>query len=203
MTPKNVSPDNLHASTAQLLKATALAAVAAGVILLVAVIPAEYGRDPTGIGKALGLTAISVPKNQPVLATTPEVGVGVGALPTSVSPAVTVIQQPGPFQSGEMSLTLQANQGAEIKAQMRAGEAIVFSWATDGGAVNFDMHGEKPNAGDEFTSYWQDRAKNSGHGSFTAPFDGSHGWYWKNKGSEPVTVTVKISGYFEKLYRPG
>lgn len=85
---------------------------------------------------------------------------------------------------------------------MRAGDAFVFSWSSNGGPVNFDMHGEKPNAGDEFSSYWKDRAKTTGHGTFTAPFEGSHGWYWKNKGTVPVTITVKVIGYFQKLYRP-
>ncbi len=117
-------------------------------------------------------------------------------------PAALVVKRDTPFQTSEMSLVLEANQGAEIKALMRAGETFVFNWSTDGGPVNFDMHGEKPNAGDAFTSYWKDRGKTSGHGSFTAPFDGSHGWYWKNKGSEPVTVTVTVSGWFERLYMP-
>ena len=64
------------------------------------------------------------------------------------------------------------------------------------------MHGEKPNDGDNFSSYWKDRDQSEAHGSFVAPFDGVHGWYWKNRGSEPVTVTVKVSGYFDKLYMP-
>jgi hypothetical protein len=40
--------------------------------------------------------------------------------------------------------------------------------------------------------------------SFAAGFDGIHGWFWRNKGAQPVTVTitVKVSGFHEKLYRP-
>ena len=189
----------LHASTPQLLKATALALAAAGAILLTTVMPAEYGIDPTGIGKTLGLTALHTPAggDSAVAAPAP------AASTSATEPTASVIQQPTPYQSGEMTLTLQANEGAEIKAQMKAGEAFVFSWTSSGGPVNFDMHGEKPNDGDNFTTHWKDRAKSEGHGSFTAPFGGSHGWYWKNKGAEPVTITVKVSGYFEKLYRPG
>lgn len=188
----------LHPSTPQLLKATALALAAAGTILLTTVLPAEYGIDPTGIGKALGLTALHTPAGEAAAVT----ATSAASAPAS-DPTASVIQQPTPFQNGEMTLTLQANEGAEIKAQMRAGEAFVFSWVSEGGPVNFDMHGEKPNDGDNFSSYWKDREKAEGHGSFTAPFDGSQGWYWKNKGSTPVTITVKVSGYFEKLYRPG
>ncbi|MGK2913599.1 MAG: hypothetical protein ACSLE5_03930 [Porticoccaceae bacterium] len=191
---------SLHASTPQLLKATAVALAAAGAILLTTVLPAEYGLDPTGIGKALGLTALHTPATE-------SAAVAAAPAPSASAPAIdpnaSAIQQPTPYQSGEMTLTLQANEGAEIKAQMRTGEAFVFSWVSEGGPVNFDMHGEKPNDGDNFTSYWKDREKSEGHGSFTAPFDGSQGWYWKNTGRTPVTIRVKVSGYFQKLYRPG
>src|SRR6185503_18083296 len=43
----------------RILIATALAAIVAAIILVVAVLPAEYGIDPLGTGKALGLTALS------------------------------------------------------------------------------------------------------------------------------------------------
>ena len=182
--------DSVQASTPQLLKATAGALLLATAILLTTVLPAEYGLDPTGIGQMLGLKALSASAE---------------AKPSTAAeavPAALVVKRDTPFQTSTMSLVLEANQGAEIKALMRAGETFVFNWSTDGGPVNFDMHGEKPNAGDEFTSYWKEHGKTSGHGSFTAPFDGSHGWYWKNKGSEPVTIRVTVSGWFERLYMP-
>ena len=43
-------------SSGQLLRSTVLAAVAAGVLLATVVLPAEYGIDPTGVGRVLGLT---------------------------------------------------------------------------------------------------------------------------------------------------
>ena len=55
---------------------------------------------------------------------------------------------------------------------------------------------------DEFTSYWKETERADGHGTFTEPFDGTHGWYWRNRGKAPVTVRVKVSGFYEKLYRP-
>ncbi|MDO9067096.1 MAG: hypothetical protein Q7W05_01410, partial [Deltaproteobacteria bacterium] len=65
--------------------------------------------------------------------------------------------------------------------------------------VNFDMHGEPPNAGSDFTSYWKDKEQASAQGIFVAPFDGTHGWFWRNRGDKPVTVKVKVSGFYEKL----
>jgi hypothetical protein len=33
-------------------------------------------------------------------------------------------------------------------------------------------------------------------GSLTAPFAGSHGWYWKNETDAPVIVTLSIKGNY-------
>ncbi len=64
------------------------------------------------------------------------------------------------------------------------------------------MHGEQPNAGEVFTSYWKDKNQTSANGTFVAPFDGTHGWYWRNRGDKPVTIKVKVSGFYNKLYQP-
>ena len=41
-------------SSAQLIRSTILAAVSAAAILVTVVLPAEYGIDPTGVGRAIG-----------------------------------------------------------------------------------------------------------------------------------------------------
>lgn len=196
-------------SRAQLIKATAIAAAAAGLILVTAVLPAEHGIDPTGIGRKLGLLGMSagaatpgpvLTKALPAAPATPA-----SSTATPVAAAVRnefVTQSSTPFRTGEKQVTLAPDKGAEIKAKMHKGEQFTFSWATGAGPVEFDMHGEETNAAkDVFTSYWKDDAA-SGAGTFTAPFDGSHGWYWHNHGTEPVTVTVTVSGFYSELYRP-
>ena len=182
-------------TTAQLLRATAIAVVVAAALLVTVVLPAEYGIDPTGLGGRLGLASLSSSAPPPPASAPAEPTVAAAEPPA-------LVKRTGAFRSDEMSLTLPPGKGAEIKATMAAGDSYVFTWTTDGGPVNFDMHGERPNAGDEFTSYWKDKQQTNGHGSFVAPFAGSHGWYWANRGSAPVTVTVKTSGFYEKLYKP-
>ena len=72
-----------------------------------------------------------------------------------------------------------------------------------GGPVKVDMHGEAPDATDgAFTSYWEEREQTNARGSFTAPFAGTHGWYWRNKGDTPVTVTVKTTGFYKDMFQP-
>jgi hypothetical protein len=197
-----------HPTLPQLTKATGVALVAAAAILITTVLPAEHGIDPTGIGKALGLTTLSSSSGEAAAALVPVTSAAMlpsnmaALAPIVQTPAATVAKSEVPFRSDEMMLTLQPDEGAEIKASMRKGEQFVFAWAAEGGKVNFDMHGERPNAGDKFTSYWKAKQHTRAQGIFVAPFDGTHGWYWRNRGDQPVTVKVNVSGFYEKLYRP-
>lgn len=192
----------------KLIKATVLALIIATVILITIVLPAEFGIDPTGAGKALGLTALNDKSMQTQPATLPiQKAESISSNTTAIEPVEplltgTVVKSDVPFLSDEMTITLQEGEGSEIKALMKKGEQFVFAWTTDGGKVNFDMHGEVPNAGEKFTSYWKGKQKASANGLFVAPFDGTHGWYWRNRGDKPVTITVKVSGFYNKLYQP-
>ncbi|MDL2353973.1 MAG: hypothetical protein QFF03_01815 [Pseudomonadota bacterium] len=180
-------------SLPQLGKATAIAIAVAGLILLTTVLPAEYGIDPSGIGKALGLAQMNSGAKKPA-DVVPVVANGAAA---------TLVKTEQPLRNDEMSVTLQPGEGAEVKAQIRKGEQFVFSWASEGGPVKSDMHGEPLNAKpNEFTTYWKVPQQSAAQGAFIAPFDGIHGWFWRNKGDKPVTIKVKVSGFHEKLYRP-
>lgn len=184
----------------QLVQATLMAMVVAAVVLVTTVLPAEHGIDPTGVGRKLGLLGMSAgapPAKPAAPAATPA-----PAAAASLVSNAYVIQSATPFRTGEMQVTLAPDQGAEIKARMRKGEHYTFSWSTGAGPVEFDMHGEEINAAkDVFTSYWQADAA-SAAGTFTAPFEGTHGWYWHNNGTAPVTVTVTVSGFYSEMFRP-
>ena len=56
-------PEDLPSSR-QLIKSTIIAAIAAAVILVTVILPAEYGIDPTRIGKMLGLASMGEIKTQ-------------------------------------------------------------------------------------------------------------------------------------------
>ncbi len=184
--------------------------IIAGVLLVTIVLPAEYGLDPTGIGRALGLfrpaasdasiDAADAGDNEGVAGSSAgEEGVAAGAVAASRS----LRKSPTPYRTDEMSLTLQSGEGAEIKAAMKQGERLVFTWTATGGGVDVDMHSEFLGArAGESISYWKDEFQTSGHGSFEAPAAGNHGWFWQNLTDDPVTVTVKVSGFYEKLFRP-
>lgn len=211
-------------STGRLLKATAVALLIAGLILVAAVLPAEYGIDPTGIGSRLGLDALgsNAKAAEPDAASAvqePSVGPTDPAPKAAANEAIdaTAVFGPAPGQTFDktastthklpprretLSLTLPPGDGAEIKALVAKGGAFVFHWKASGD-VAVDMHGERTNAAkDEYTSYSIERAQRESSGQFTAPFDGRHGWYWLNRGSEAVAIRIEVIGFQEKLFRP-
>ena len=157
--------------------------VAAAVIVLVFVLPAEFGRDPTGLGRTLGLGVLSEePVNEEfergkkrtgVLAALPQDGLG--------RPADRYTIELGPFESTEFKYTLEQ------------GERMRFAWQATG-PVDFDMHSHPFEGGTELTeSYAIDKAS-SQSGVYTAQFTGIHGWYWQNRTTDNVTLTLEAAG---------
>lgn len=189
---------SVQASTATLAKATSGAALAAAAILVLFVLPAEYGIDPTGVGRLAGITGMATGGEAAKPSAEAPAAAAAIALPTKES-----IERQGVMRADEMTITLAPHSGQEVKAHMNAGDSYVFEWSASGGPVKADMHGEKVNAAEgEFTSYWEEKQMTGGKGDFTAPFTGTHGWYFRNKGEVPVTVKVRTTGFYKDLFLP-
>jgi hypothetical protein len=184
-------------SPLRLVRATLTAAAIAGVLLVTVVLPAEYGIDPTGIGRATGLYRAPEAAAEPL----PESAADGTPAPTGASTG-SLFKSTTPYRTDEMSITLAPGEGAEIKAQMNAGERLVFSWTSTGGGVDVDMHGEAAGKTGGDRSYWTGEFETDGHGAFEAPMTGNHGWFWQNLNDTPVTITVKTSGFYRRLFQP-
>lgn len=189
-------PTGLKPSPATLAKATGGAVIAAAAILTLFVLPAEYGIDPTGIGTSLGLNGMVAGKAEAA-------PVAKAALADTAMPTKDSIAKPAAWRQDEMTITLEPHSGQEVKAHMAKGDSFIFRWASTGGPVKAEMHGEKRDAAEgEFTDYWKELEMTGGQGDFTAPFDGTHGWYFRNKGDTPVTVSIKTVGFYKDLFQP-
>ncbi|MEH6579707.1 MAG: hypothetical protein V7731_21835 [Amphritea sp.] len=166
-----------------LIKASTAATILAGAILTVAILPAEYNIDPTGFGETLGLTTLSAV--EPVNQSSAE------RKPAYQKDTVSIMIPP---QSG-LEYKLHLLKGAKLKYRWTTG-----SWKTESTPLYFDFHGE-PQADNSFYSknYFESftiSTANDVSGSLTAPFEGSHGWYWKNSSAEAITVTLNIEGAY-------
>ena len=189
---------------AQLVKQTLAALLVAGIVLVVVVLPVEFQRDPTGLGTALGLTGLTQADAAEPLAANQ-----MSAPLTSSSITSSVTSEGGEhwrtdsqLQSDQLTLTLPPRKGLEVKAMMQEGQRFIYHWKADGGVLDFDLHGEELLAVEDFTSFWEAKGYASAQGGFTAPFEGSHGWYWYNPGHETVTLTLNIQGFYQGVYLP-
>lgn len=199
-------------STGRLLKSTGIAVVIASALLVTVVLPAEYGVDPTRIGSMLGLTEMGRIKMQLAEeAAAEEAGLTTAAVPssaaeattttttTTVPPGVSPAAAPAAGQrTDETILTLEPDQGAEIKLVMAEGARVNFRWTSSGGAVNFDTHADRP--GTAYHGYDKGTTARS-EGELVAAFDGSHGWFWRNRTGEPVTITLQTTGAYTEVKR--
>ncbi len=192
-----------QASTRALCRATLAASTAAAAILLLFVLPAEWGIDPTGAGKAMGLTRMAETDESEESAQAP-VASAAGAPVLTIAPQIKEnIATSTPWRADEKTVSLEPHSGIEIKAHMAKGDRLVFRWAANGGAVRMDMHGEPTNGKEgEFSTYWKQKDLTEAQGSFIAPYDGTHGWYWRNGGEVPVSIELKTTGFYRDLFQP-
>lgn len=189
----------------QLVRATAISAAAAGALLITVVLPAEYAIDPTGIGGALRFTEMGEIKAQLAQEAAADRAATASAAETAPSATAAVATKSGVVgaaigaRSDVTELTLTPGQGAEIKATMAEGTTLTYDWSVSGGAVNYDTHADAP--GIDYHGY--DKGTNSAgqRGKLVAPFDGKHGWFWRNRGDGPVTVTLRTQGAYTEIKR--
>lgn len=208
----NIPSDRELPSTGKLIKSTLLSAITALVLLVTVVMPAEYGIDLTGIGNAIGLKRMGEIKmslaqesaaerqaTELIVSEQPVAQAAVEAVAESTpepepAPAATAVN----IRSDEMAVTLAPNKGTEIKVTMAKGKKVEYSWSTDGGRANFDLHGDSKELNIDYYSYGKGSEQKS-EGVLEAAFDGSHGWYWRNRTPETITVTLKTNGEYTDI----
>ena len=167
------------------------------IILLVAVLPAEFNIDPTGLGKTMGLTVLSQENNNTAKPT-------VISCPDIAEPTPHSVKQESQTQEWQDSvlITVPAYKGLEYKFHIVKGEDLEFIWNTDGAALYFDFHGEP--AGDKIGYFksFKESTQNQSSGTLTAPFTGSHGWYWKNNSNKAIIINLKTRGNYKIIGFP-
>ena len=196
-------------SPGALKRATAIAGAAAALLLVVAVLPAEYNVDPTGVGRVLGLKEMGQIKQEAAADAADSVNIeSARAVTTPTLPAPTGAPTPASasadsgVRADTISVALHPDEGKEIKLVMRKGERVRFAWSTDRGVVNFETHGDTLNAPrGVFHSYGKGRDARANAGEFVAVFDGHHGWFWRNRGREVVTITLRTEGQYHDVKR--
>lgn len=179
--PKDTQQAPAPLSSRQLVLGATAAMLIAGAVLVVAVLPAEFGIDPLGVGRALGLQELVDASEGPLEAQ------------TVAHRADTVEFVLGPFQS------------LEYKYRLAEASSMIYSWHATGALV-YDMHADPDNMeGEEFVESFDKGTATSSTGTYHAPFSGIHGWFWENRTFEEVVLRLHSAGFYEGtiLFRDG
>ncbi|PWA08831.1 hypothetical protein [Flavobacterium laiguense] len=208
----NNSQPNLTSS--QIVKATIIALVTSFVLAIVAVLPAEYGKDYTGLGKILGFSRLhqnddeveqKLAKKEVAISIFKELTLNnVGSSPEVEKPVEA--NNPAPIKQYEsrkdsIKIMVPAGKGLEYKIALLKYGQVKYSWKTNNGVLFVDLHGDVKNANnntDYFESYTVANSNNMA-GSFIAPYEGKHGWYFKNKSDQDIEVSINLIGEYQLI----
>ena len=177
----------LVASQKGLVKVVVFSALGAAVLLVTVVLPAEYGIDPIGTGRALGLSALSQPRLAPV---PPPPGETLA--PVQMGP---VALYPSQYQYDSRELILGPYEYLEFKYHLAENATMLFSWIASGDVIH-DFHGDRDGAPANTAVSYDNQPRRQADGSFQAPFSGIHGWYWENPGGGTITIRLTTAGFY-------
>lgn len=172
---------------ARLAVAFGAALLVAGIALVVAVLPAEFGVDPTGLGRRFGLIALADVKQQVAAfeATNDRNGA-----------AQTVVPAEKALQHESVEFALAPGEFVEYKYRLDKGQSLVYSWQASA-TVNVEFHAEPDGAPAGYAeTYEKQTGMTKAAGTLHAPFTGIHGWYWENTSTAPATVTLTSAGFY-------
>ncbi|RBW56598.1 hypothetical protein DS884_14140 [Tenacibaculum sp. E3R01] len=196
-------------SKKKILKSLILAFFIASIVLLVAVLPAEYGIDPLGTGKLFGFSKLH--KKEVEMNTTSASSLNfnkitlddVGSSSDIIKPIEANNAPPEkqlPKREDVIKVIVPAKKGIEYKVKMLKYGSMKYEWSTTDQIVFTDFHGEvkqdNPPKDVFYESYTVAYSNNMG-GTLTAPFEGKHGWYFKNLIDNDVVVVIKLKGEYE------
>jgi hypothetical protein len=193
--PQTIAPVQLKVSGKTLALITGGGLVAGALIVLGAIMPAEFNTDPLGIGKLSGIARLWAPDEKKVDTN------------TAGGPLAREYDTPLRTDVIEIPLTdfLGGAKGSELeyKVAMKQGATLVYEWEAVGAKnpddIGFDFHGHTtPEPGQQMTvaSYKASRGV-SQKGALTAPFDGIQGWQFSNFGDGAVVIRVKLTGFYD------
>jgi hypothetical protein len=122
---------------------------------------------------------------------------GVHFLPVQRPPAPSAAKLPASarillqsFRRETLDLALDANGELQYRIAMQAGATLVYAWTAGRRTVAYQFADQKPGRAGE------------AHGAFVAQSSGWYRWRWNNPTGAPITIHLKLSGYYEPAAVP-
>lgn len=160
--------------------AVAGALLGAIVVVVGVILPAEYGLDPLGSGRLLGV-----------------LGLAEGGPEAVASESSSHVQDNAEFE-------LAPFESVEYSYRMTIGSSLVFSWVASDELV-FNLHSSPDlvptGAASDYAESFATGRTDSAQGTYTATFTGRHGWFWENRTNASVRLRLAAAGFMSAPLR--
>jgi len=104
------------------------------------------------------------------------------------------------LREDETKVVVPAGKGIEFKINMLKYGKMKYKWtSTNGEVLYFDFHGEVKQEKEVKEVYFESYTianSNNMVGTFYAPYEGKHGWFFRNTGEEDVVVNFRLKGQY-------
>jgi hypothetical protein len=150
----------------------------AGLILVMFILPSQFGVDPLGTGSRIGLGSVGL--------TAQQLHAHEQTTATAGEEASIIVAQERPFQTETIEFKVRPREGMEYKYRLDKGEVLLYSWRTSV-PVNVEFHAEPDGAPRGYAQTYEKLQATQASGTLTAPFSGIHGWYWENPTNQEIT----------------
>ena len=185
-------------TSAQLLKSTIIAIIMIVILFVMVILPAEYGTDPTGVGKLLGLKEMGDIKMS-LLEESQNESLQESEPFSIFSDSVEAEKISNTINEDEVEITIEPGKAIEIKLEMKIGDVVQYEWRTIKGGLNYNLYGDGYKGSKKSINYKKGRMVPSDSGELKAEFDGYHGWFWGNREKFSVTVILQTSGDYIRI----
>ena len=185
-------------SSAQLLKSTIIAIIVIVILFVMVILPAEYGTDPTGVGKLLGLKEMGDIKMS-LLEESQNESLQESEPFSIDTDSVEAEKISNTINEDVVEITIEPGKAIEIKLEMKIGDVVQYEWRTIKGGLNYNLHGDGYKGSKKSINYKKGRMVPSDSGELKAEFDGYHGWFWRNREKFSVTVILQTSGDYIRI----
>lgn len=98
-----------------------------------------------------------------------------------------------------ITVLIPAQGGKEYKLNLLKGAKLAYQWSASESELYFDFHGEPKGDTSGYFESFEIATKPQSSGVLVAPFDGTHGWYWKNTQDFPVKVLLNVKGQYQRM----
>lgn len=188
-------------SIATVILVAVISSFSAVVLVLILVLPAAYGVDPTGLGGKLGIvqsansksSEVSVAERQPQKINT-SAQASAAAIPTDIPSGLE------PEREDTVTLEIAPKQSLDYRIAMERDYALKYTWKTEGKPLHFEFRGERTGEGGVVEhKIFGKKTGDKATSFFIVPFNGNFGWHWENNSGQPVTIWLNTKGAYKVL----